>query len=227
MRNPVLSSLLLLAACAAPDIEGREPEPAAAATDSERGSGPWAKSFSPPLALDTERLHLEPLSPEHVELDFAALMGSREHLQRTLGWGDWPREDFTVAENRVDLERHWAEFEAREGYAYTVLSPDRSKCLGCIYLVALPVPADDVAALAYWVIEPELATDLDRHLLESLTAWFERDWPLRRVCLIESAANPRGRALARELGFGPDDGEFGAMTDAGGGDHLLVWTRGR
>ena len=76
---------------------------------------PWSPGFAPPPVLDTERVHLEPLAPAHVELDYAALMSSHAHLRRTLRWDDdWPPPHFTLAENLVDLERHWREFEARE-----------------------------------------------------------------------------------------------------------------
>ena len=61
-------------------------------------SNPWSSGFTPPQVLNIDSVHLEPLSPVHSELDFAALMSSREHLNRTLRWGDWPRPDFTVEE---------------------------------------------------------------------------------------------------------------------------------
>ena len=97
---------------------------------------PWRDmGFVPSEGLRTERLVLEPLAPRHVELDHAALMGSREHLLRTLHWGDWPREGFTVEENLDDLEMHWGEFEDRTGFAFTVLNPARDRCLGCRYCV--------------------------------------------------------------------------------------------
>ena len=42
----------------------------------------WSLEFSPPTPLKTE------------------------HLRRTLQWGDWPRADFALAENREDFDRH-------------------------------------------------------------------------------------------------------------------------
>ena len=191
---------------------------ALSACSSQELNGAWATSFEPPETLTTERMHLEPLHPRHVDLDFAALMGSRAHLQQTLRWGDWPRVDFTVAENLEDLEMHWREFEGNEAYAYTVLSPDRSTCIGCIYINPVP-DAYDEAKLSYWVIEPELATELDRHLLESLFGWFERDWPFRRMSLPTHADNERGHALSRSLGL-TDDGVGGRDSST-----MFVWSR--
>ncbi len=185
----VLVSLwFLLTSCASP----------AMTTD----PAPWFDTrYSPPTELSTSRMHLEPLAAQHVELDFAALMGSREHLQATLRWGSWPRGDFTVDENRKDLERHWQEFVDREGYAYTVLTPDRTRCIGCIYLEPTGTRASPTneAALAYWVIEDELATDLDGHLLAEVIAWIERDWSFDRVVIPTHIDNKRGVAVAARV----------------------------
>jgi len=160
----------------------------------------WSRAFTPPNEHDTERVHLEPLHPQHTELDFAALMSSREHLRETLHWGEWPREDFTTEGNREDLERHWMEFENREAYAYTVLTPDRSRCIGCIYLG--PVESKPRAAsLAYWVVADELTNDLDRHLLDTVLGWTESDWPFDEVILPTHTDNARGMMIAKERGL--------------------------
>ena len=143
---------------------------------------------------------MEPLHEKHVELDFAALMSSREHLRSSLNWGDWPRADFKLEENRKDLIRHWTEFERREAYAYTVLSPDRSRCLGCVYLN----PAKENprhAVLAFWVVEDQLAHDLDRHLLTTLVAWTQAHWPLDAIAVPNRTEYPRGAELLTASGF--------------------------
>ena len=121
------------------------------------GGDPWSPSFTPPTLLTTERVRLEPLAPRHTERDHAAFMSSREHLRATLNWGEWPRADMTLEENRADLQRHWEEFLRREAYAYTVLSPDGTRCLGCVYInppdedAAAPEEDGRAATLAYWV----------------------------------------------------------------------------
>ena len=40
------------------------------------------------------------------DLDYAAFMGSREHLRRTLEWGPWPKPDMTLEANAKDLANH-------------------------------------------------------------------------------------------------------------------------
>jgi RimJ/RimL family protein N-acetyltransferase len=215
-----LAPMLSLAGCSSPGSTEAPMDPSPSATP-----GPWTAAFEPPQTLDTARVHLEPLAPRHVELDFAALMGSREHLQRTLHWGDWPRPDFTVEENREDLARHWQEFVDREGYAYTVLTPDGSRCVGCVYLEALPGGAPDDVAMAYWVIEPELASDLDRHLLDALGGWFQDAWPWRRVVLLNHPENVRGNEVASALGWSSDASALARLAEARPTETLLVWER--
>lgn len=73
-------------------------------------------------------------TPEHTPLDYAAVMSSAEHIRQTLQWGNWLPPDMTEDGNRAALQNHWAEFKNRKAYAYTVLSPDKDSCLGCVYL---------------------------------------------------------------------------------------------
>jgi len=223
VRALVAVLAVLTGACSSADQQPTRPapEPEQGQQIADPPASPWHDpSYAPPTRLVTSRILLEPLAGRHVELDYAALMGSREHLQRTLRWGDWPRTDFTLEENLGDLERHWQEFEDREGYAFTVLSLDRSQCLGCIYLE--PADPNDRstrdAMLAYWVIEEELASELDRHLLAEVLAWIERDWLFEKVVVPTHVDNDRGVRLADELGL--DSVPTGSAT------HVIhVWQR--
>ncbi|MFT7465395.1 MAG: hypothetical protein ACI9EF_003761 [Pseudohongiellaceae bacterium] len=182
---------------------------------------PWSPSFEPPLALDTARVHLEPLGTRHAALDFAALMGSRASLQRTLRWGDWPRDDFTVEENSADLARHWGECVAREAYAYTVLSPDRSACVGCVYVepVQGAPPGESRAALAYWTVDRGVEEGLDLHLLEALGGWLQTQWPFDIVQLPILREHQQGLDVARRAGWEISDAD---STDS---HHVYVWRR--
>ena len=72
------------------------------------------------------------LSVDDVEKDFEAVIESRE-LLRSRG-GSWPRDGFTLKENLKDLKRHQKEFLNRKAFAYTVISLDESRVLGCMYI---------------------------------------------------------------------------------------------
>jgi RimJ/RimL family protein N-acetyltransferase len=215
-----MSKLVFLVIAVTLLVSCRSAEPARGARVT--GSA-WTPEFDPPGELVTARVRLEPLAPKHTELDYAAAMGSREHLLRTLHWGDWPRADFTVQENRKDLERHWSEFERHEAYAYTVMSPDRERVVGCIYLNPDKPKTGSVddrrAKLAWWVIESELSTELDRHLLESVLAWIQRDFPIDTVAFPVHRENARGVQLLTDLGLSEQ-----AATDPD--RRTFLWRRG-
>jgi RimJ/RimL family protein N-acetyltransferase len=178
---------------------------AAGEADAANSTGTaWSSAWTPPPPPSTDRLRLEVLGPAWVEFDYEALMGSREHLRRTLQWGSWPRANFTLEENRTDLARHLEEFERREAFAYTVLDPDGEECLGCIYLN--PARGEERSVmLAMWVIEPELEFDLDDHLLRSVVSWLEADWPMDRLFVLLHEQNERGVEVAVAAGFTPAD----------------------
>lgn len=161
---------------------------------------PWCADFVPPPPLRTARIRLEVLGPDVVDLDYAAIMSSRARLRDELRWGKdrrWPPDDFTLNQNRVDLERHFAEYERREAYAYTVLDPTGDSCLGCIYIE----PHDDGARLAFWVIDDEIDTDLEAHLLGAVFEWFSTAWSFGVVIVSLQPANGRGVAVVESLGL--------------------------
>ena len=137
-----------------------------------------------PAELKTAEFVLRPLTTDHVELDHAALMDSKEMLRR---WSssDWPTDDFTVADNRQDLAWHQREHEEGIAFTYTVLDPGESECLGCVYVKETNVPglagSDYTALVRFWVRQSHLANGLDRRLLEALIAWFKEAWAFSHV----------------------------------------------
>jgi RimJ/RimL family protein N-acetyltransferase len=197
-RPPFLRAFLLLApgaACVSAETPGLAPPVAPV--------DPWSAEFQPPETLDTPRVHLEPLRPELAQLDFDAVTSSRDHLRRTLRWGSWPGDDMTLEQNRGDIEQHWNEFVAREGYAYSVLASDRARCLGCLYMrpgrdAELDLPAVEVA---FWVVEDELESELDAHLLAALLEWITNEWPFDSLLWPVHQDNERANAIARGLGL--------------------------
>ncbi len=143
-----------------------------------------------PTEWRTADLWLRVLRPDVTELDYAALMESRERLRL---WSDstWPADDFTLDENRQDLIEHEREWEAREAFAYTVLNTDGTRCEGCVYINPFATAMlrrgydprgtgvafdDDTAVVSFWVRDSALATDLDRQLLDGLREWLRDEW---------------------------------------------------
>ena len=133
--------------------------------------------FDVPLGLETSEFVLEPLGPEHNELDYDAWTSSMEHIAATPGYpdGSWPRE-MTEDENRADLQRHADDFRARKGFTYTVLDPAGRDVIGCVYIYPLRDSAVDNGACALsWVRRSH--AHLDIPLWHAVREWLESDWP--------------------------------------------------
>ena len=129
--------------------------------------------FDVPAGLEHERFRLRMLSVDDVVKDFDALC---ERVNRE---GE-PQERFveTVRENLVDLGWHQKEFETRRSFAYTMVAPDESQVLGCVYVD----PSDTHDARVWmWVRRSAWDDGLDPVLEATVRDWIARDWPFASV----------------------------------------------
>ena len=143
-----------------------------------------------PDGLVTNEFLIRPLLATDVELDYAAVMESREFLRK---WeqSSWPADDFTVADNLKDLQRHEREHINRESFTFTVMNTTETECLGCIYIFPLTArwlshaettPIGDTdwanyeAVILFWIRQSRLAEAMDRNLLDILRPWFKQEW---------------------------------------------------
>jgi hypothetical protein len=144
----------------------------------------YPKDAAVPAELRTNEFVLRPLRVSHLELDYAAVMASKEML-RCWSSSQWPRDNFTMADNRKDLEWHQREHEEGIAFTYTVLNPAETECLGCVYVkennVAALSPGPHQAIVRFWVKAPRLDDDLDQRLLQALRTWFEEEWAFDQV----------------------------------------------
>lgn len=153
------------------------------------------RTVNPPLRLEVPGMVLRPLVGDDADLDFEAVIESRDFL-RVWEQEDWPSDDFTVEDNREDLERHWSHFESGQGFTYTVMNPAETECLGCVYVYPPEVSwwdrcdktalADDAwsdvdATLQFWIRSSRLDQRLDRELLDALRAWIADAWPFENL----------------------------------------------
>jgi hypothetical protein len=167
-----------------------------------------------PQELRTRDLVLKMLTPAVVQLDYDALMESRERL-RAWSDSDWPADDFTLEGNRADLEEHEREFHAREAFAYTVLSEDELTCIGCVYINPLSrfaarrqVEGDSSfeagerdAVVSYWVRDSALAPEYDVQLLGGLIDWLSSAWRFDNVYFVANDRMQRDLALFERMGL--------------------------
>jgi hypothetical protein len=136
--------------------------------------------FFVPKVFENEFFRLRMLSVDDVQMDYEAVIESRDLLHNMFG-GPWPREGFTIEENYADLERHQREFLTREAFAYTVVSLDESKVLGCLYINP---PKKEFGKLPYavmWVRQTEYEKGLDEILFQTVKKWIETRWPFEKV----------------------------------------------
>ena len=130
--------------------------------------------FAVPERLERERFTLRMLSVTDVVKDFAAIN------QRVLpdGTPD-PWTETTLLETLADLGWHEVEFKIRRSFAYTVVRPDETEVIGCVYLYP---PADDEhdVDVRMWVTRQAWEEGLDAELERAVREWVERAWPFTR-----------------------------------------------
>ncbi len=139
----------------------------------------WRVATHPDRADLPTGHHLRPIRADDVDIDYPAVMGSRERLWAKYGelWG-WPPETMSYEADRADLARHEAEAEANEAFNYAVFNADESELLGCVYID--PSDTHD-AQVSWWVVDPLVGSDLERALAEFVPRWLDETWRFTRV----------------------------------------------
>ena len=148
--------------------------------------------FDVPDILEHPRFRLRMLSVNDLVKDYDAVMSSVEHLRTTYSresGSSWP-EGLTIEEDLVDLGWHQREFTRRSSFAYTMMTPDEGRCLGCVYIMPTRRRGHD-GKVEMWVRADELASGLDEELYRTVRDWVADIWPF---------ANPAfpGRAVSFE-----------------------------
>lgn len=131
--------------------------------------------FDVPASLVTPEFTLRMLSVDHVVNDFDAVMTSVSHLKTIWPGETWP-DGLTLRQNLIDLGWHEKEFQLRQSFAYTVLSPDESRVTGCVYINPSRKQGHD-AAVYLWARESELASGMEDRLHAAVVNWLAASWP--------------------------------------------------
>lgn len=141
------------------------------------------RDFEVPVAVDGDGFRLRPLTIHDVVRDFDAVMSSREHLWRRFGtvWS-WPKPDMTLEQNLIDLGWHHKEFQRRSSFAYTVVAPDDSRTMGCVYVYP-PSEAGLDAEVWFWARQSELSRGLEDLLEAKLRYWLRAAWGFHALSL--------------------------------------------
>jgi hypothetical protein len=138
------------------------------------------REFIVPELLEQPEFMLRPLRITDVVKDFDAVMTSVAHLQGIFGpSNDWPRSDLSFEQDLIDLGWHHAEFQMRKSFAYTVMSPDQGRCLGCVYIYRTSLAGFDAEAFCW--VRASHAAALDGPLLDAVRRWLKSSWPFKSV----------------------------------------------
>lgn len=134
----------------------------------------------PAWVVVSDGYHLRPIRAADVELDYPAVMGSRQRLWSIYGqaWG-WPPASMTFQEDRADLARHEAETEAHRSFNYALLDDAETALLGCVYIDPPEKQGAD-AEISWWVTDDQAGTSLERALDTLVPRWIARAWPFQR-----------------------------------------------
>jgi hypothetical protein len=128
--------------------------------------------------------HLRPIRESDVEIDYPAVMGSREQLWAKYGeaWG-WPPATMTYEADRQDLRHHEAEIAAHETFNYALLDGAETELLGCVYVDpadAQSAPGSDAVA-SWWVVDKLVGTELQQTLDDFVPRWLADTWGFQAV----------------------------------------------
>ena len=137
--------------------------------------------FKVPEKLETQRFRIRMLTVDDVVKDYDAVMTSVDHLKNAFGANStWPGEDLTLEQDLIDLGWHQKEFQTRRSFAYTVMNPSETECLGCVYIDPTRKRGYD-AEVYLWVRESEFEKGLDPVLFQAVKQWIAKEWPFKKV----------------------------------------------
>jgi RimJ/RimL family protein N-acetyltransferase len=133
--------------------------------------------FAVPEKLETGEFRLRMLTIHDVVKDYDAVMSSIDHCKTIWPGGKWP-EGLTLEQNLIDLGWHQKEFQTRRSFAYTVVSLDETKVLGCVYIEPTRRRGYD-AEVYLWARQSELAGGLEDRLHAAVKRWIAAAWPFK------------------------------------------------
>jgi hypothetical protein len=137
------------------------------------------ESFKIPENLETKKFRLRMLTVNDVVKDYDAVMSSVDELGTIWPDSGWPV-GLTLEENLIDMGWHQREFLTRRSFAYTVVSLDETRVLGCVYIDPTRKRGYD-AEVYLWARETKLGTGLDSSLCDAVKLWLKSEWPFASV----------------------------------------------
>lgn len=166
MRGKILLSMLCAATLAPISVMGQSVHPFV------------DDNFLIPEVLETSEFRLRMLTINDVDKDYEAVMSSVDHLRNVWPGSGWP-DGLALEDNLIDLGWHHKEFTNRSSFAYTMVTLDESKVIGCVYVNPTRKRGFD-AEIYMWVRESELESGLDGRLFDTVIKWLDESWEFEK-----------------------------------------------
>jgi ribosomal-protein-serine acetyltransferase len=144
--------------------------------------------------LETERLLLEPVSPDHAEGIFAAIVASQPELLPWMPWALEPTRDGAREESARSAEG-WL---AGNRFHFAVMERDSCLVLG---VAGFQRDSEDAAELSYWIRSDHARRGLTTEACLALIKWAGHSLRVRRLTLWAGRENKASRRVAAKLGF--------------------------
>jgi hypothetical protein len=170
-------------------------------------------SLKVPIRLETADFVVHRQRPSDKELDFDAVMSSKEILRE---WSDskWPEEDFNLEQNGQDIADHIADHEQNSDYGFSIFAPNKELLLGSLYLNAVgPLlknyPTDPMTLarllefdvrVEYW-LRAGVSPELEMRFVRAVIKWLEEAWWFERPVFGTRKDMTSRRSLYLELGM--------------------------
>lgn len=146
--------------------------------------------FEPPRQARIEHFVIQPLGPDDVDADCAAVNRSISLIRQTRG-GKWPQGPISIAEDLGDLKEHQRQFKEREAFAYTIVDERDGSYAGCLYVYPpnhpfddtdkSEMPADADAVVSFWVTPEVYGLGVYNSLFHGVSDWIHLSWPFQNV----------------------------------------------
>ena len=149
--------------------------------NSQAQSRPFVPAnFVVPVVFENEHFRIRTLTVNDVVKDYDAVMSSLDHLQGIFGPNEsWPSAELTFEQDLIDLGWHQKEFQMRSTFAYTVVTLDEKRVIGCIYINPTSKGEFD-ADITMWVRADVVSDGLDSILFNTVKDWVSEDWAFEK-----------------------------------------------
>ncbi len=144
--------------------------------------------------IESARLRLEPIAPEHADGIFDAVMASRVEL---LPWMPWAREP-SLRDTQEQTAYGLRKWESGSEFHFALIERETAAILG---VMGLNAEADGSFELHYWIRSDRAGRGLTTEGCRALLDWAASQLRPRRLTLWAGRDNAASRRVAEKLGF--------------------------